>query len=502
MADRVPKKPRPVVAHTVVTFGDSRLENLFPQSALNATILAVGTTATVTMAKHGLSRIGTEVILSGSPDSTMNGVFPVSAVLSGTQFTVTLDAVPVNPNNGPQTQVGVPTGWTNCGILTWLCLYAKWFPNLVSNQAVGGYNSAQIAASAQKVAALAPALAIFNGGINDPIPWSAADSAANLIQAARTVLAAGSVVMYIADTTISAGYGNLNLAASQKIVERNGIMQAFCETTPNMIYLPAASFTVDANNANGYGQPVMMGDGLHQSPTGGQLIGQGAAQALRNVITPNVCLAHSPIDSKRVNASSRNVIGNPLMLLGSGGKAQANFSGTVPADWQGQATNATGIGSLIPRTLAVHSDQLGNSFRADFTQGIKVNGSQSVPDGQPGSALIASYVTPAGYFGTGDRLRPELEISVSNLANVTNINVQLVVIVGGQQYSTMWCSPGLGPYPQNAFKGPIRVPERYIPAGAITMCELSINVNFGAFLDASPGTATVEIARAAVFKLL
>jgi lysophospholipase L1-like esterase len=463
------------------------MQLLYAQSTAGIPITASGKLATVSLPGHGFTALGQEACLSGNPDDAMNGGFPVVSILSKDQFVVQLDSVPANPNSGPLTQVGVSHSWASNGLLLWLAAYLGWQPKLLSCQAFGGATTAQVAARAHKVASYQARYVFLLAGINDGDAITPATSVANLRAFCDAQLAVDSIVIIFSDMPVSAGYGNLSPTAAQRIVERNRLLQRYVELTPGTVYIGADAVMVNAGDVNGYGQAAMTFDGLHQTAMASEGIARRAAQTLNSIIVPNLTLVSSPIDSRLVNPSSRNVFGNPLFLSGPAGKLLNGITGEAANNWALFGSGITGVGSLVPRTDATVGDSLGNTQQLVLTQTAAF-----------GNGGVQSYVSPAGYFGAGDLLRVEGEVSVSGLSNVINVYAQLVVFVGGQKYTGNWSSSSKGAYPQSSWRLPIRMPEMPIPAGAITLANMTIGVTFGA---GTTGTATLGVARAGCFKV-
>jgi lysophospholipase L1-like esterase len=347
--------------------------------------------------------------------------------------------------------------------------------DVVYNAGIGGNTTAQMQARLQTdVLAYSPGYATLWGGTNDG--WlSASDVDASyqrMVQMIQTMNAAGIYVFVISETTSNAK----GTTFPALVAYYNDKLRQYCAQSSGCEFWDFNRLVVDPALATGYNKSTMLYDGVHLGPLGASTCGKQEVAARLARFKTNLCtLVHSQVDTQGVNANSRNIFSNPLML-GSGGTPGSGNSGTLPNSW----TGATSASVAAAYSTPARADGIGNDLQAVYTA--------------TGSGT--HFTTQTGTFSRivpGQRYVIEAALKLTSAVNVSGVSLTVSMFQGGTLYRRGWGynvqASGSGDSLVD-FDGVIRSRIFTAPAGTYTALTADLRVLF-----AGAGSLTANLGR-------
>lgn len=345
--------------------------------------------------------------------------------------------------------------------------------DLVKNSGVGGNTTQQMLDRIDAdVIAYRPGYSTIWGGTNDGWTSNAEVDASydRMRQMIVKMVNAGIYVFVISETVCNSSKGT---SFPWYVARYNDALRALCAGLLGCEFVDFNAQVVDPASAFGYAKSTMLRDGVHLSPYGASVVGKNvfavALSRLNGRLSSLVC---SQVDTQSNNTSSRNILGNPLML-GSVSASGSGQTGTWPTGWT--TSGKASVGSTPAR-----SDGVGNDFQVAITA-------------DSGGSFFANYAGVASRLMAGKQYVIEAEIDVSNVSQVTQVSLTVDLAQSGVTYRR-----GAGYAVQAPASGDSILPMTKIlrsdvftaPAGAYTGLSMLLRVLF-----AAAGTCTVKLGR-------
>lgn len=223
-----------------------------------------------------------------------------------------------------------------------------------------------------------------------------------------------------------------------------------------------------ANNDLGYASVGNTFDGLHPAGLGMAKIADSLLPALQVTARPSLVLPQSNVDSWTATTPKGLINSNP-MVLGSGGTAGTNVTGTIAAGWT--AACAAGTGGSVAGVASIVTGSDGRNWQ------------QLVFSGTAGSTFdiftLRQNVT-VGNMGTAVGL--VLEALAAIQVDAAQTGIVSVGVSLADQTQTTFANSGIrgadtDAFPIVALDGIARTDPSAIPVGATTI-QLSANVVF------------------------
>ncbi|MDS9411581.1 SGNH/GDSL hydrolase family protein [Pseudomonas aeruginosa] len=223
---------------------------------------------------------------------------------------------------------------------------------------------------------------------------SIAQTISNLNFIYDTLLARGKTIITIAETPVH-GPG-IGVGASV-IADHYMVHQWLLNEAPKkgiLVANPWDKMVDPASGASYLPLPGMVGDGVHPSPMGGEVIGAAVAEVLGKIFSNRVTLPTANLPFSSSPAATANLSGslipNPL-LTGTTGTVTAGSGGTITSS--GIAANCVLSGTNLAG-LTVTPSKLANSTAGDF-QVLKVSGT---PTGNNPTLVLEQSIPVASLF--------------------------------------------------------------------------------------------------------
>lgn len=373
-----------------------------------ATITAVGTEATVTVAATSFVRKSL-VYITKCDQSEYNGVFRVKTYVGVNTFKIDLLSAPsITTATGTRT-VHFPQSHSSRSIFERANQLAGNKGIYLGNFAVPGENSNHFAT--QLAIALNPAnneygatpdLVFINMGINDySVPLTFAGSIANFTTAINTIKGVGAVPIFL--TTPPVSNANANWSIGRVTLGRQ-INDWLLNTAPSLGAIAIDSNEICIDDTTQYGDwlTAYSDDGLHQNNSGAALI----AELVKTEFWDGLTVADAR-ESTNVTSS--------VTLGGTGGTGGAGITGDIAAN----CTVAISAGSAVcSKGLAPKG---GESQILEFT-----------PVAEGNTLNFRSTSSPHTSISAGDKVYCQCRVRViSGSANIKNITLENQIVVDG-----------------------------------------------------------------------
>ena len=392
---------------------------------------------------------------------------------------------------------------------------------LGNNKGVSGDTSTQgLARYATDVAPTARDLTTVHFGANDVTnSIDKATTWANLKAIYGYELAAGKTVVAITPlprTNWTGGWttAQQTAALNQLLWVRNQIIE-YCLITPGMVLVDPWRFFTDPTVSsglplgNGTSIPFYTVDNLHPAPAGAFVIGYLLARALAGHVPFNESVVGGAAD---VYSATDNPTGNLLtngMLAGTSGTlGSAAVAGSVATSWK---VSYSGSASGSPVTCSIESTRTdGASLGITGQTALTIPGPRqviAVSESSGGSNDQVFFAqTVSSNFSPGDVLVAEIEIDVSNIANMTGLGLTVNDLPGdGTTAARHW---DLGQYATNrgfntqAWNGVLRT-FPFTVVASLSPGPHTLTFQVAAFFNASSAaaSATIKVSNASLRKI-
>lgn len=476
---------RMAVGDSLVAFGWLRIGT--------TSITAVGNLVTIVFnAPHGES-IGAPISIQEAAQPEYNGAWVVSAVPTQTSLQVLVDTAP-SVTTATGANVTNSTSRASRNLFAWEDFFSGGQYGETVNVGAGQQTTTQILARFDRdVIARKPARVSILAGIND-IRYGLTQQAMltawdNLQEMYRRVLATGaSLDVY---TVPPVGSGDSGFATTTPLfIELNSRIRAWAaKYAGRRVELRDIWSRLVDNTANdGRAVAAYMADTVHGNALWAAFAAQEGAAPVDSG-SAALRLVSSQFDNKTSTASSRNAYRNPLMLT-SGGTIGAGVTSSgggttgiaLGAEWT-VAGSATGVVSLVPRTVADDGDTIGNNQRIVITAGAAND--------------VATFRIPLPSSGIAEGLSVlyDFALAVRAASNVKYLLAELAMNVGGVSQSLYWNAGSSDGFPNALapFRGVVRSARRKVNGVVAGSPALFLYVSFSA-----AGSATVDIGRARI----
>lgn len=354
---------------------------------------------------------------------------------------------------------------------------------LLRNSGVSGNTTAQMSARlATDVLAYNPDWVIFQGGINDVKAGTltAAQIVTNLQNICQQLAERGIKVVFLTLPPNTESAGN-----SVKVQTVNQAMREWClRDYGRVICVDTYSPTVDALATTGALASGMSDDNLHLSGKGARAWGQAIANALQSLLPNRNFLPASNGESYGINATSKQLLDNPMHATGSAVAATGTgASGTVPSSWLGSASGMTAGTAVFTPSQA----------RPD---GIGLEQKIVVANAEANSSVNIRQNPAVARFAIGDTVYIVGQIRIANAANIKSINLGATVTIDGvtNQINCLETS-GTTNYDSSAVTLTFRSGDFTLTGTSITAATFVASVTFNA-----SGAADIYVGRPGYYK--
>jgi lysophospholipase L1-like esterase len=373
------------------------------------------------------------------------------------------------------------------GIWSWVAAYTGgvFVPDLRYYMAVASTTTADLDGQVTNLlAAGAPAACFVLTGTNDDATVSSATQVSRIVGAWSRLLTNGIQPIHLSDLPRTlTGTNTTTTQLKARNAATNARLKRLAGRLGVMFYDSHRWLTNGNSSASGDPQANVMFDGLHPSPYGAWIVGQGMGLDLAKHFPEFYGWDRSfdpgdIYDATLTGTTLGQLCPNPTMV-GTGG-VLGSVTGTAPTGWNVAKDSGAGSGAAsVPARASPFAFQ--NALQLAATPATAGGGLTMFSLYAP-----CSPATPPA----GARLQAAIDVSVSGSAYGSND--QLIV---GCRYGagltltasfTMVIS-GLGPWPGD-FSGRIFVPSHLVPAGA-TILYLWVNYN----VDAGGGVRTLQL---------
>lgn len=361
----------------------------------------------------------------------------------------------VSTNVTPSNVSNVDYGW-----FTWLQVFNGHSFKLLNNAGVAGDTSQQLLDRIQTdVLRFNPSWVSVLVGINDirnGVPL--ATTISNVKQIYNILLSKGIRVAALSVYPVYTGLGGLTPAITAAITALNIAIKEFCANNPNMVFVNAHASLIDATSTTGVALAGMLRtDNLHTTAKGARAVGQAAHNALSKFITSPSHHVSTWADQFSFDSSSTQFLTNPT-FRGTAGLKQGVATGTVADDWVVSFANVDGassVASVVPRTVAVDGDNIGNNQKVVFVS----TGASSV--------LNVKSLNVGPTLSPGDSFYLEAFVGASDMSAVSYINLDMYFNGSPQALHLAGLFQTLTTFDQTDFVGCIRTPTYKIPPGTV-----------------------------------
>jgi lysophospholipase L1-like esterase len=354
--------------------------------------------------------------------------------------------------------------------------------NLILNAGVSGERTDQIALRVPTVIAAAPSWCIVQGGINDiSASVSVATIVANLQQICVQLVNVGINVALLSVAPNTQVAGN-----STKVQSINQTLREWCrDTARGVTFIDAYALMVNSTVTTGALATGMSDDSLHPSMKGARAMGQAIANALAYFLPNRNFLPSSNGESYGIDATSKQLLDNPMLTGTSVTPTGTGASGTAPTSWLA-STGGSGAASAIFTAQTVRTDGIG------YDQQIVISGAAS------GSSVNIRQNVTSSRAVIGDTLYVVGQIKITGAADIKTINLGVNVTIDGTTYqcNTMEAS-GATSYDQSDMSLTLRSPDMLLSGVSITAITVIASVTFG---TSGTGAATIKFGRLGCYK--
>ena len=278
---------------------------------------------------------------------------------------------------------------------------------LLNNAGVSGNRTDQMLARMTDVTAYNPDWCIVQGGINDiTFGTTAAQVALNMQSICTQLAGRGIRVVLLAVAPNAQSAGN-----SRKVQQVNQAMREWCmRTYGQVIFVDTYAPMVDSTLTTGALASGMSDDSLHPSGKGARAMGQAIANALQYLLPNRNFLPSSNGESYGIDASSKQLLDNPMHATGSPVAATGTgASGNVPSSWLGSASGMTAGTAVFTPSLT-------------RTDGIGLEQRIVVASAEANSSVNIRQNPAAARFAIGDTVYFVGQMRITGAANIKTIS--------------------------------------------------------------------------------
>ena len=350
--------------------------------------------------------------------------------------------------------------------------------SLVLNAGVAGNTTSQILARISSVLEVKPAWCFVLGGINDIAQGVPIQTTIENLKTICTKLQKSgirTVLIAVSPNTQSAGQ-------SRKVQQVNQEMARWCEAGQDgVIFVDAYKYVVNPTDTTGAAQDGMLHDALHPSAKGARAIGRAIADTIKNLVPSVSILPSTASNSYAIDATSSQLLANPLFTGSAGVVIGAGASGTLATGWSG----GTASGTL---TSVFSSGQ----SRAD---GIGFDQRIAITNAAANSSVNIRQSPSLSAMSVGDYIHACAAVSLSGMIGVSSVYLQVQITDGEGTKFIMAMEPQSTTYDNADCSVVLKTPE-FAVTSTLTSCTFALIVKFGE----SNGSATVYVGRAGLFK--
>lgn len=395
--------------------------------------------------------------------SAVRGLFGTTSAVFGDSYSARVNAS------------GVPYRQSDHSYWTWANLLLGSPFTLIGNFGVAGNTTEQMLARIDAVKYCGASVTFVQGGVNDLAAGiSPYTVAANLITIANTLKDYTKVCL-------------LNIAPNATyyagILIVNTLLANYARSVGNVVLVDVFASVVDSTSVTGAFATNMSNDNLHLTVAGAYQYGAAIAAALSKIVAVQPFLVNSAADSYAIDASSLQILTNPLMSGSAGTVSGTGASGTLASNW------AAGTDSGTVTSVWLHGQARSDGIGVDQQVTCTNAGASATINFRQTFGLTARVAAGDYIYGSGC-------IALSGMTDVARVQPSLTVTIGGVTSVVHCLDNSDTTWPQSNMTLNWRTPS-FLLTDVPTALQLFIRIRFG---SSGAGACVAKFGRTAVYK--